>query len=276
MTDAAAALAAFTLDRFRLDGRVALVTGAGSGLGQVFARALASAGATVLCADVDSAAAERTAGLIAAGGGAARACHVDVAEASSVDTLMDATLRDHHRLDILVNNAGIASAAHRLHELPVADWDRVQAVNTRGVFLCTRAALPLMLRRRAGSIINVASIAGLVGIVPELSAVAANYSASKGAVIALSRQVAVEYAADGIRCNVIAPGWHLGTQLGREALPASAAVLGEIVARLQRSTPMGRTGQPEELAGLLVYLASDASEFMTGQVIAHDGGWTAW
>jgi NAD(P)-dependent dehydrogenase (short-subunit alcohol dehydrogenase family) len=267
---------AFTLDRFRLDGRVAIVTGAGSGLGRVFARALATAGASVVCADIATSNAEKTAALIVEQRGVARACHVDVTDPASVDALMAVTTRDYKRLDILVNNAGIASAARRLHELSIADWDRVQAVNTRGVFLCTRAALPLMLERHAGSIINLASIAGLGGISPELSAVASNYSASKGAVVALSQQVAVEYARDGIRCNAIAPGWHLGTQLGREALPMSEAALGKIVERLQNSTPMGRTGDPEELAGLLVYLASDASSFMTGQVLAHDGGWTAW
>lgn len=120
-------------------------------------------------------------------GGAAQSCYVDVADAESVDTLLAIVEREHKPLDILVNNAGIASAAHRLHEMSITDWDRVQAVNTRGVFLCSRAALPLMLKRSAGSIINLTSIAALGGVSPQLSAVAAYYSASKGAVIALSK-----------------------------------------------------------------------------------------
>jgi NAD(P)-dependent dehydrogenase (short-subunit alcohol dehydrogenase family) len=134
-----------------------------------------------------------------------------------------------------------------------------------------------MLRQKQGSIINIASIAGVVGVTPGIPAISANYSASKGAVIAFTRQAAVEYAADGIRVNAIAPGWHLGTGLGQEGNAArEKAASDDFVNKVQAGTPMGRTATPSELAGLLIYLASDASGFVTGQVFAHDGGWTAW
>lgn len=264
------------LEQFRLDGRTALVTGAGSGLGRVFARALAAAGAQVLCADLDEAGAAETASLVASAGGTAQAAPLDVTDEASVEALARAA-RQAGRLDVLVNNAGIATRVRRVHEMPIEDWDRLHAVNTRGVFLVTRACLPLMLEAGRGSVINIASVAGLVGVTPELPAVAANYSASKAAVIGFTRQAAVEYAADGIRVNAIAPGWHLGTSLGRESLGSwQPAQLEAFLAGIHARTPMGRTAAPEELAGLCVYLASDASSFMTGQVLASDGGWTAW
>ena len=234
------------------------------------------AGATVVSADIDLAAAEMTADEIRHVGGIATSLAVDVSDSDSVETMSVATLKEHGRLDILVNNAGIASPADRIHDMPIEDWDRVNAVNTRGVFLCTKAVLPQMMAQNKGSIINISSVAGLGGVSNDLSAVAANYSASKGAVATFTKQVAVEYGKDGIRCNAIAPGWHLGTQLGREALPLTEADINAMVEKLHELTPMNRTGDPEELAGLLVYLASDAASFMTGQVIAHDGGWTAW
>jgi NAD(P)-dependent dehydrogenase (short-subunit alcohol dehydrogenase family) len=265
-----------SLDMFRLDGRVAVVTGAGGGLGRVFAQVLARAGAQVCCADLDLAGAQETASLIGAAGGSAQALAVDVTDEQSVAALARA-LESHGRLDVLVNNAGIATRTARIHEMPVSDWDRLHAVNTRGVFLVTRACLPLLMRTGRGSVINLASVAALVGVTPELPAVAANYSASKGAVVGFTRQAAVEYAADGIRFNAIAPGWHLGTDLGRESVGAwQPEALQVFLAGIVARTPMRRTGEPAELAGLCLFLASDASAFMTGQIIASDGGWTAW
>ncbi|MGB4767055.1 MAG: SDR family NAD(P)-dependent oxidoreductase [Rugosibacter sp.] len=266
----------FSLNLFRLDHRVALVTGAGVGLGRVFARALATVGAKVVCADIDLVIAQETAQQITAAGGEALALRVDVSDEASVAKMVADTSAHFGTLDILINNAGIATPPLRVHEMPVADWDRLHSVNTRGIFLCTRAALPFMLPRKKGVVISIASIAGLGGVSPKTPAVAVNYSSSKAAVIGFTRQAAAEYGRDGIRFNAIAPGWHLGTQLGREALPPSEQAIQAFVATLNEATPLGRTGDPEELAGLLIYLASDASSFVTGQVIAHDGGWTAW
>lgn len=267
---------AISLDMFRLDGRVALVTGTGSGLGRVFAQVLGAAGAQVLCADVDTAGTQETVSLINAAGGKARALPLDVTDPAAVDAVVREAERE-GRLDVLVNNAGIATRTSRIHEMPIEDWDRLHAVNTRGVFLVTRACLPLMMKTGKGSVINIASVAALVGVTNDLPAVAANYSAAKAAVIGFTRQAAVEYAADGIRFNAIAPGWHLGTNLGRESLGSwQPEQLGAFLEGINARTPMGRTAAPEELAGLCVYLASDASSFMTGQVLVNDGGWTTW
>jgi len=150
------------------------------------------------------------------------------------------------------------------------------AVNLRGMFLCARAVLPGMMRSGGGSIINIASIVGLVGVYPRFAASATPYASSKAAVAGFTRQLAAEYAADGIRVNAIAPGWHGGTSLGRER---RAIATPEDIERFENyiigSVPMRRRGKPEEMDGLVVYLASDASRYLTGQVIAHDGGVTA-
>ncbi len=249
---------------FRLEGRRAIVTGAGSGIGRVFACALAEMGAEVVCADLNLDWAEETASLI----GGARAVQVDVADESSVAALAS------EAVDVLVNNAGIAGRFARVHELSVEDWDRVLAVNLRGTFLCTRGLLPGMVARRSGSIVNVSSVAGLGGVPPDIAALS-HYVASKAGVIGFTKQLAVEYARDGIRANVIVPGWHGPTRLGRENEPSPEH--GEhVVRRVSELAPMQRLGDPRELAGLAVYLASDASSFVTGGVFVHDGGWTAW
>ncbi len=261
---------------FDLSGRTALVTGAASGLGRVFAEALAAYGAAVVCGDVDTAGNEETATRIRSAAKQARAVAMDVADADNVAAVIADIEATEGALDVLVNNAGIATGKALIHEMSIDHWDRLMAVNLRGVFLCMRAALPLMLARGRGSIINISSIAGLVGVDPTIPAVAANYSAAKGGVIGLTREAAAEYGPNNIRVNAIAPGWHLGTNLGRDEIgDATPEMMDALLNRLRHDTPLGRTGDPKELAGLAVYLASDASSFLTGQVIAHDGGWTA-
>ncbi|MFI4986002.1 MAG: SDR family NAD(P)-dependent oxidoreductase [Alphaproteobacteria bacterium] len=264
-------------DLFDLARKVAIVTGAGSGLGRTFAQGLAAYGAEVVCADRHRARAEETAALIRQAGGSAAAWDADVSAPNSVVEMSDHVMRTFGRVDVLINNAGIATAPARVHEMPIEDWRRLVDVNLTGVFLCTRAIIPAMLAGgRGGSIINIASIVGLVGYYPGFASAGANYAAAKAGVIGFTRQVAVEYARDGIRANAIAPGWHDGTRLGEERRASSSPeTLAQFNAAIMRRTPMGRKGRPEELEALAIYLASDASSFVTGQVFAHDGGWTA-
>lgn len=271
---------------FRLDGKVAVVTGAGNGLGRSFALGLAAFGATVVCADKNLETAEETASLAKQSRLQAEAMQNDVADEASVDDVWRKIRERYGRVDILINNAGIATASGRTHEFSVADWDRLMAINLRGVFLSTRAALNLMLpgpnqnrqgqNQPGGSIINIASVAALRGYYPGFAALQVNYAAAKGGVIGFTRQVAAEYAKEKIRVNAIAPGWHGGTALGAER---RAATTPEQLAAFERAIhqriPMGHRGVPDDLVGLAVYLASDASHYLTGQVIAHDGGWDA-
>ena len=177
---------------FRLDGKVALVTGAASGLGRSFARGLADFGAQVVCADRNIEGVEETVALIQAAGGAGQAIMTDVAESQSIDGLFGEIARLHGRLDVLVNNAGISTGPRRLHELALEDWDRLMAINLRGVFLCTRAAVLMMLQSGGGSIVNISSIAGLGGFYPGMSRLCVNYSAAKAGVIGLTRQAAMD------------------------------------------------------------------------------------
>jgi NAD(P)-dependent dehydrogenase (short-subunit alcohol dehydrogenase family) len=264
------------MELFDLTSKVAVVTGAGSGLGRAFAEGLAASGARVVCADRNLDWAKETVAAIKDGGNSCLALQVDVADPASVAAMAERAKAACGRIDILVNNAGIATAPARVHDMKIEDWDRLMAVNLRGVFLATRAVLPAMLEARAGSIINVASIIGLVGHYPGTPAVGANYAAAKSGVIGFTRQVAAEYARDGIRANAIAPGWHGGTRLGEERrATASAEEIARFETAIREHTPMGRRGEPRELQGLAIYLAGDASRFVTGQVFAHDGGWTA-
>lgn len=263
-------------DLFSLAGKIALVTGAGSGLGREFALGLAGASANVICTDREREWVEETTALIQKSGGKASSLVVDVADQASVEAMAAAVARDHGKLDVLINNAGVAPFPNRAHETDIADWRRVVDINLTGPFLCTRALLPLMLEG-GGSIINIASmIGGLVGFYPDFSVSGVAYAATKAGLVGFTRQIAVEYAKDGIRANAIAPGWHGGTRLAAHVKGMwGSNTIERFEGAIVDGTPIGRRGLPKELQGLVIYLASDASSYMTGQLIAHDGGWTA-
>ncbi len=254
-------------DLFDLSGRVAIITGAGTGLGVVFSQALAEAGASVVCAGLYGEAVDCTAAEIRESGREAIALQVDVTDEVAVDRMVTDTVDRYGRLDIIVNNAGIAAAGPP-EELKLADWRRVMDVNLTGVFLGARAAArQMMASGQGGRIINIASILGAVASQP---VPASAYAASKGGVVNLTRDLAVHWAAQGILVNAIGPAYFL-TEMTKDFL-ASPENLQEI----ERRTPLGRIGQLEELKGAVVFLASDASSYVTGQTIFVDGGWTAW
>ncbi|MEO8500186.1 MAG: 3-oxoacyl-ACP reductase FabG [Vicinamibacteria bacterium] len=242
----------------RSDGKIAIVTGASRGIGRGIALALAASGATVVCAARDFARLEAVVAEITAAGGKASAHTVDVSSRESIEALIAATVAAHGRIDILVNNAGITRDTLLLRMKP-ADWDDVIATNLTSVFISTQAVMKPMLKQRAGSIINIGSVVGLTG-----NAGQANYAAAKAGLIGFSKSVAREVASRGIRVNVIAPGF-IETDM-TAAMPEAAKQA------LLATVPLGRTGSPADIAGLVVYLASDAAAYVTGQTLSVDGG----
>ena len=248
----------------RLDGKVAIVTGAASGIGRAMARALASEGARVTAADVNAAGLQETA---RPGGGTMRTQQCDVSQARDVQTLVADTVGAFGGLHVLCNNAGI-SIPNRVTELSEEDWDRTLAVNLKGVFLGCKYAIPEMLRSGSGSIINTGSVNSLVAE-PYLAA----YCASKGGVLMLSREIALDFATQGIRCNCICPGW-VDTPINTPHAVMMGG-LDKVLAGLPEWQPIGRQGYPEEIANVAIFLASDESSFMTGSAVVVDGGMTA-
>ena len=240
------------LAEFRLDGDVAVVTGGASGIGRVVADALAAVGAHVVVLD-----------LVAEG---KDAYQVDVADEAQVAAAFADVAARHGRVDILFNNAGIALRRPTI-ELTLADWNKVVAVNMSGVFLCAREAARHMLAGcRGGRIVNTASIMGISGggLYPNIS-----YQATKGAVVNMTRALAVEWAGQGIRVNAIAPTWV------RTPLTRALTERPDLVERIEQLTPIGRLAEPEEMVGAVLFLASRASAMVTGHVLAIDGGFLA-
>jgi NAD(P)-dependent dehydrogenase (short-subunit alcohol dehydrogenase family) len=259
---------------FDLSGKRVLVTGAGGAHGLVYSRAFSEMGAYVISVDIDADAAQATVDAVVRDGGRAQAEKADITSPGDVANLAGRLGEADRPIDVLVNNAGIVTPGAMTHELTDDQWSRVLGVNLTGAFNMIRAFVPSMRKAGGGSIINIASIVGIVGVYPGFPMVNSNYAAAKAGLIGLSRQVAAEYAAEGIRSNVLAPGWLKGSGLKTAAKMSSekAARFEEVVAA---GTPMGRRGDIEDLCGAVLWLASDSSAYVTGQVIAQDGGWTA-
>jgi NAD(P)-dependent dehydrogenase (short-subunit alcohol dehydrogenase family) len=250
---------------FRLDGRTAVVTGASSGLGYRFAQVLAAAGATVVLAARRRARIDALVSELRSQGAEAIGVDCDVTDDSAVEELMALAFKSTSRLDVLVNAAGVAP--HEDEEIESPDlFRKVLEVNTVGLYACARAAAAVMLDHDGGSIVNVASISGLVaGDGPDTP----SYAASKGAVVNLTRELAVRWAPRGVRVNAVAPGWFPSEMTADTLASATGRQF------VEQRTPLGRPGEPTELDGALLFLASEASSYVTGHTLVVDGGWTA-
>ena len=251
----------------RVSGLVAIVTGAGSGIGEASAVRLAEEGATVICADINEANATATAETIVAADGLALPATIDISDSDACSTLVNIVDANFGSIDILVNNAGV-NLPGVFHEVSNETIDQTLNVNVKGAMYLTRAALPHMLKKGKGAIVNMSSVNGLVSE-PYLSV----YSASKGAIVMFTRGIALDYAKQGIRCNAICPGW-VDTPINH----AHAKMLGgldHVYETIDSFQPIGRPGTPREIANLVLFLASEESSFMTGSIVSADGGMTA-
>ncbi len=252
----------------RLEGKVAVVTGAGAGIGRAVALLFAKEGAALMAADIQEAGCRETARMAQEAGGNAAFTVVDVTAADQVEGMVRAAVENFGGLDILVNNAGIWTPG-RVVELSEEDWDRVMDVNVKGVFLCSKYAIPEMIKGGGGSIINMASVGGFIG-----STNYGAYNASKGAMVLLTKNIALDYAGDNIRVNCVCP-MLTDTQMAADIIQAQDGEPESIRKVYERRIPLGRLGKPEDVACGALYLASDESSYVTGTSLFIDGGYTS-
>jgi NAD(P)-dependent dehydrogenase (short-subunit alcohol dehydrogenase family) len=251
----------------RLSGRKVVITGGGAGIGLSTARALVREGASVALLDLDGAAAEVATKALASEGAKAFGVACDVTDAASVERAVSAARAALGPLDGLFNNAGIAGFGS-VHDTTPESWQKIWAVNVTGTFLVSRAVLPEMIAAKCGAIVNVGSVAGLVGI-PTMAA----YCAAKGAIVNLTRQMGAEYAKHGVRVNCVCPGTVAETAMGRSLLGSDTSE--EALAKRLAKYPIGRFGKPEDIAEAVAFLLSDAASFCVGSIFAVDGGMTS-
>ncbi len=257
---------------FDLTGRTALVTGGGSGMGRCFCEGLAEFGANVAVADINEDSARETADLLIKYGHDSFVVKVDVTSASDIDNMVKKTVAKFGRIDIAVNNAGGIMGLYLVHETPEEMWDKIITLNYKSSFLCTKAEIPVMQKQKKGSIINLATVGIRLPGDPDM--LGTIYDSAKAGVAVFSRKAAAEYGRDGIRINALAPGMIMGTNFGAERRKQRGAdnVAAQKLQNRISSIAMGRPGKAEEMKGIVIYLASDAASYTTGQVFFIDGG----